>query len=84
MSHEYIIQSVLFPSNRYSIEEAKTWLKKHKLKFNKVDVKSDKFSRWRQVNPEKLKKKGFDKYFTYKLKNKVEYIVAYKPIKNKI
>ncbi len=81
MSHEYIIQSVLFPSNRYSIEEAKTWLKKHKLKFNKVDVKSDKFSRWRQVNPKALK--GF-KYFTYKLKNKVEYIVAYKPIKNKI
>lgn len=78
MSHDYMIQSILFPLKRFSIEDAKTWLKEHKFKYNKVDVKSENFSRWRQINPEALKKKGFDKYFTYKLKNKVEYIVAYK------
>ncbi len=81
MSHDYVIQSILFPSNRFNIEEAKTYLSDNKFKFNKVDMKSDKFIRFRQVNPKALK--GF-KYFTYKLNNKVEYIVAYKPIKNKI
>ena len=81
MNHKYIIQSVLFPTDIFSIEEAKAWLEEHKLKNKKVDMRSIQFTRWRQISPEVLKKKGYTKYFTYKLKNGVEYIVSFKIIK---
>ena len=77
--YNYIIQSVLIPTDKYNLKEGVKWLEEHKFKHNKVDNKSGNFMRFRQINPETLKKKGFTNYFTYKLKNGIEYIVSYSP-----
>lgn len=44
------IQSVLFDINRYTVNEAIIWLKKHKLKSNKVDI-TKRYLRFRQHDP---------------------------------
>jgi hypothetical protein len=79
----YKIQSILIPTDIFNLKQAKKWLSEHNFKFKKVDQKSEHFMRFRQIDPEELKEEGYKIYFTYKLPNKVEYIVAYKKI-NKI
>lgn len=50
----YILQSVLFPKDRYTQTEALEWLKKNGLKYEKVDIK-DNYLRYRQRGPTYLK-----------------------------
>jgi len=77
----YIIQSILIPTSDFNLKQAKKWLSTHNFKFKKVDQRSERFMRFRQIDPEELKEDGYKNYFIYKLPNKVEYIVAYKKIK---
>jgi hypothetical protein len=50
----YILQTVLFPKDRYTQTEAIEWLKKNGLKWEKVDIK-DNYLRYRQRAPSHLK-----------------------------
>lgn len=66
-----IIQSVLFPKNEFSINDAKDWLIQHKLHYSKLDVTNN-FYRFRQVNPDNSKKFIIDT-----LPNKIELVIQY-------
>ncbi len=75
---DYLIQSVIFKKSKYSLEEAKKWLKENKYKDKGVDEKKD-FWRFRQLNPMTVKRKGFSHYITKPLDNSgVELIIVYK------
>jgi hypothetical protein len=77
-SEDYLVQSVIFKKSKYSLEEAKKWLKENKYKDKGVDEKKD-FWRFRQLNPMTVKRKGFGHYITKPLENSgVELIIVYK------
>jgi hypothetical protein len=77
-SQDYLVQSVIFKKSKYSLEEAKKWLKENKYKDKGVDEKKD-FWRFRQLNPMTVKRKGFGHYITKPLENSgVELIIVYK------
>lgn len=77
-SENYLVQSVVFKKSKYSLEEAKKWLKENKYKDKGVDEKKD-FWRFRQLNPMTVKRKGFGHYITKPLENSgVELIIVYK------
>lgn len=66
------IQSVKFPKDKFTVSEAKEWLKEHKFKYGKVDNRG-KFYKFKQVNPNE-----FDNYTTNVLPNGIELIIAFK------
>ena len=77
-SENYLVQSVVFKKSKYSLEEAKKWLKENKYKDKGVDEKKA-FWRFRQLNPMTVKRKGFAHYITKPLENSgVELIIVYK------
>jgi len=81
-SQDYLVQSVIFKKSKYSLEDAKKWLRENKYKYKGVDEKKV-FWRFRQLNPMTVKRKGFSHYITKPLDNSgVELIIVYKePIK---
>ncbi len=75
---DYLVQSVIFKKSKYSLEEAKKWLKENKYKYKGVDEKKE-FWRFRQLNPVTVKRKGYGHYITKPLENSgVELIIVYK------
>jgi len=66
-----IIQSILFPKNEFSIDDAKLWLIQHNLYHLKLDETKN-FYRFRQVNPDNLKK-----FIIETLPNKIELVIQY-------
>jgi len=73
----YLVQSVIFKKSKYSLEEAKKWLKENKYKDKGVDEKKE-FWRFRQLNPLTVKRKGFGHYITKPLASSgVELIIVY-------
>ena len=56
-----MVQSILFDKKLFTPKQAITWLKKHKYKYSKIDIKPNHL-RFRQITP----KKG-DEYRTKKL-----------------
>jgi hypothetical protein len=75
---DYLVQSVVFKKSKYSLEEAKKWLKENKYKDKGVDEKKS-FWRFRQLNPMTVKLKGFSHYITKPLETSgVELIIVYK------
>ena len=62
----YKVQSVLFRKKLFSLHLSKEWLKKHHYKDKGVDEKPN-FYRFRQYDPETLKKQGYNKFITKKL-----------------
>lgn len=66
------IQSVLFPIKKYSIEDARKWLNKEKLKPIKRVHKTDNFYRYRIENP-----KDFQKFTIKTLNNEIELIIGW-------
>lgn len=73
----HIIQSVLVDKNKYKLIDAILYILKNDYKINKVD-ESDKYFRFRQVEPLLLDKRGFDKYKTIKGDEGTKLIIAYK------
>ena len=49
------IQAIIFEKDKFTIPQAKAWLKKHEYKYIKYDI-TDNFYRFRLIEP---KKKGF-------------------------
>lgn len=77
-SSDYLVQSVIFKKSKFSLEDAKKWLKDNKYKDKGVDEKKD-FWRFRQLNPLTVKRKGFAHYITKPLDTSgVELIIVYK------
>ncbi len=55
---EQILQTVLLPKNKFTLEEALNYLKENNYKDKKIDVTTN-YYRARQRDPRYLKKKGF-------------------------
>jgi hypothetical protein len=72
-----IIQSVIFDKSYISLDDAITWIIQHNFKILKVDETKNKY-RFRQENPNLLKKKGYQKVITKKINNYIEFIIYYK------
>jgi hypothetical protein len=45
-----MLQTVLFPKDKFSLEKASKWLEEHKYKHSKVDT-TEHFHRFRQMPP---------------------------------
>lgn len=49
------VQTLLFPTDRFTVASAKAWAKKHDWKFGDVDIKTD-FIHLRQEDPATFKR----------------------------
>jgi hypothetical protein len=74
---EYKIQSILFNKEIFNLRQSIEWLLRHQQKINKYH-ETDKYYRYRQLNPKTLKDHGFEHYKNIKLKDKVVIICVYK------
>ena len=72
----YLVQSIIFDKSKFSLEQARQFLKENKYKDKGVDEKK-KFWRFRQYNPLTVKRKGYSHYITKPLENGIELIIAY-------
>ncbi len=62
------VQSVMFDKDKYSVKDAKRWLKKHNFKNDDVDVKKT-VIKFRQKNPKKYKD-----FFVKEIKSGIKFI----------
>ncbi len=82
-SNNYIVQSVIFPLNRYNLTQAKKWLKENNYKSDDVDKKETTL-RFRQIDPETIESEGYTNYITKEMgESGINLIIVYKG-KNKI
>ena len=72
----HIIQSIIFDKSIYKLPEALIYMIKNKYKINKID-ETDNYYRFRQVEPNLLKKKGYTNYKTIEKDNGVKEVIAY-------
>lgn len=73
----YKIQSVIFDKKKYSIDNAKKWLRKNGYLSPKVDETENQL-RFRQKDPDLLESVGFSQYRTVPLgKSGIQLIIAY-------
>jgi len=79
----YMVQSVIFTTDKWTIQKAKKWLKENNYKVPRVDEKEEHL-RFRQNDPTKIESKGFTEYRTIPLgeNSGISLIISYK--KNKI
>ena len=78
----YKIASVYLPKKNYTLENAKSFLKQHGYKINKVDDENNYF-KFRQLSSKTLKKYGFFDYRTKQLgKSGILLIIAYKDLED--
>ena len=77
ISPNYVVQSVIFKKEKFSVSQAKKWLKDHKYKVVKVD-KTPTMLRFRQVPPIDVEKQGLTVYRTKPLGDSgVDLVIAY-------
>ena len=76
----YKIASIYLPKKNYTLENAKSFLKKHGYKINKVDDENNYF-KFRQLTSQTLRKYGYFDYRTKHLgKSGILLIIAYKDL----
>lgn len=76
----YMINSILFPKDNWTVGSARSWMKEHNYPID-VKVNLDhrpNFITLRLNAPEYMTKLGFTKYITKRLPNGVEIVMAYK------
>ena len=76
-----IVQSILFDSKMWGVRDAVQWLQENEFKASKIDETVN-FYRFRQVSPTSLKNKGYTEYRVKKLKNGIDFVLAFKPTIN--
>lgn len=74
---DYKVQSVIFNKNKYNINDCKLWLKEKNLLVKKID-ETEKYYRFRQYNPNYLKKLGYNDFQTIEINNDIKMIVVYR------
>jgi hypothetical protein len=74
---KYKIQSILFDKTRFSVNEAINWLIMHNYKVIKCHETSH-YWRFRQENPEQLKKEGLTEYRNMKISGGIVYVIAFR------
>lgn len=81
--NDYVVQSVIFSTDKWKTPKAKKWLKEHDYKIPKVDKKEEHL-RFRQVEPSEVEEKGYTEYRTKELgeDSGIALILVYR--KNKI
>jgi len=62
-----VLQTILFPRTKFTLDAAIKWLEANKHSHKKIDM-TDHFIRFRQTPP------GFHKYYTKTLENGVELV----------
>lgn len=77
MDKNYIIQSVIIDKNKFELIDALLYVLKNKYKANKIDETIN-YYRFRQVEPLKIDKMGYDKYKTVEIDEGIKLIIAYK------
>lgn len=77
MDKNYIIQSVIIDKNKFELIDALLYVLKNKYKANKIDETIN-YYRFRQVEPLKIDKMGYDKYKTIEIDEGIKLIIAYK------
>jgi hypothetical protein len=78
----YKIASVYLPKKNYTLENAKSFLKQHGYKINKVDDENNYF-KFRQLTPKTLRKYGYLDYRSKQLgKSGILLIIAYKDLED--
>lgn len=79
MDKNYILQTILFPKDKYDLESVNNYLKENKYKDSKIDITNN-FIRVRQRDPRYLKKKGLNYIKTIiDKKSGIHKIVFYSP-----
>ena len=73
-----VVQSILFDSKMWSVRDAVQWLQENGFKATKIDETVN-FYRFRQFSPKSLKDKGYTEYRVKKLKNGIDFVLAFKP-----
>ena len=76
----YKLHSVLIPKNKEfdNLDKAIEWIKDNDFKVKtKIDI-TDKYYRFRQLNPQYLIKIGYSEFRTKQLPNRVLLVIAYK------
>jgi hypothetical protein len=75
---KYKVQSVYFKKRKFSKEQAISWLLSHNYKFIKIH-ETDDYYKFRQNDPEQLKKEGYTDYKNISLNNGVILVLVYRP-----
>jgi hypothetical protein len=74
---DYKVQSIVFEKDKIDLQEAFDWVVSHGDKVKKIDETETQY-RFRQLNPDYLKRKGFTQFRTQKLNDVVSLILVYK------
>lgn len=77
----YKLQSVLFQRQGYTLEDAVRWLVKNGFEVKKIDATQN-FWRFRQTDPSKLRKEGYNKFRTEEITPHIKFILGYKDDNN--
>jgi len=75
---KYKVQSIFFKKSKFNKEQAISWLLKHNYKIIKIH-ETDHDYKFRQNDPNQLKKEGFTEYRNITLKNGITLILVYRP-----
>lgn len=67
-----VVQSVLIPKNKFTLEKAKKYIKDNNYKLKKIDITNN-YYRFRQEDPEKFDEK---KYFTKEINDGIKLIIG--------
>jgi len=73
---QQLIQSIIFDKSIYKLPESLIYMIKNNYKINKID-ETDNFYRYRQIEPNLLKKKGYINYKTIEKQNGIKEVISY-------
>jgi hypothetical protein len=71
------VQSVIIDNKKFDLQQAVNFLVKNNFKYNKVD-KTVNYWRFRQLDPSKLRKEGYNHYRNKEISDGISFILAYK------
>jgi len=74
---DYKVQSVIFLKSKWTETTASDWLLENSYKIKKEDV-TEKYLRFRQINPDYLKRVGYTHFVNKDIGKGIHLIIAYK------
>ena len=78
LKENYIVQSVIFNKDKFTVKAARKWLKTHNYIWNqKLDERKN-VLRYRQIDPEVIEKKGYTNYHNKYISDDIILCIAYK------